>query len=200
MNLKMKNYLFILLLAAFFVGCSEATDKATYRDSDTVTLKAVATIMAKNNSGVNGTVTFTEKDGKVSMIANISGLTSGNHAIHIHAIGDCSAEDGSSAGGHWNPTNVNHGKWGTAPFHIGDIGNIVADRNGIVGDISNIIADSNGIGSISRETDLWCINCDDVTKNILGKSIIIHEGRDDFTSQPSGAAGIRIGCGEIILQ
>ena len=174
----MKNYLFILPLAAFFVGCSN--------NSDTVTLKAVANIMAKNSSTVTGAVTFTETDGSVTMTANISGLTPGNHAIHIHAIGDCSADDGSSAGGHWNPTNVNHGKWGTAPFHIGDIGNIMAD--------------SNGIGTISRETDLWCINCDDETKNIIGKAIIIHEGSDDFSSQPSGAAGARIGCGKIIQQ
>ncbi len=171
----MKNYLFILLIVAFFIGCS-----------DTNTKKAVVNIMAKSNSNVTGTVTFTETDGLVSMTANISGLTPGNHAIHIHAIGDCSADDGSSAGGHWNPTNVNHGKWGTAPFHIGDIGNIVAD--------------STGSATISRETDLWCINCDDVTKNIIGKSIVIHEGIDDFTSQPAGAAGIRIGCGEIIPQ
>ena len=47
-------------------------------------------------------------------------------------------------------------------------------------------------------TDLWCLNCEDSSKNILGKSIIIHEGIDDFTSQPSGAAGSRIACGGII--
>lgn len=178
LKLKMKNYLFILPLAVFFVGCSN--------NSDTVTLKAVANIMAKNTSGASGTVTFNETDGKVTMTANISGLTLGNHAIHIHTIGDCSADDGSSAGGHWNPTNVDHGKWGTAPFHIGDIGNIMAD--------------SNGIGTISRETDLWCINCADETKNIIGKAIIIHEGSDDFSFQPSGASGARIGCGKIIQQ
>jgi len=174
----MKNYLFILPLAAFFVGCSN--------NSDTVTLKAVADIVAKNSRSVSGTVTFNETDGKVTMTANISGLTPGNHAIHIHAIGDCSADDGSSAGGHWNPTNVDHGEWGTASFHIGDIGNIMADAN--------------GIGTISRETNLWCINCDDETKNIIGKAIVIHEGSDDFSSQPAGAAGARIGCGEIIKQ
>jgi Cu-Zn family superoxide dismutase len=180
----MKNYLFILSVATFFVGCSNKSDTVTLNDDDTVTLKAVSNVVAKNNSGVTGTVTFTETNGKVTMNASISGLTPGNHAIHIHAIGDCSADDGSSAGGHWNPTNVNHGKWDTATFHNGDIGNIVAD--------------SNGKGNISRETNLWCINCDDETKNIVGKAIIIHEATDDFTSQPSGAAGSRIACGEIL--
>lgn len=175
----MKNYIFILLIAPFFVGCTNSNNSTT-------DLKAVANISAKNGSEIAGTITFTETDGKVTMTANISGLESGNHAIHIHALGDCSAEDGSSAGGHWNPTNEDHGKWGVAPFHIGDIGNIKAD--------------SNGKGTISRETDLWCINCDDEAKNIVGKAIIIHEGPDDFSSQPSGAAGDRIGCGEIKLQ
>lgn len=186
----MKNYMFIALIAAFLVGCS-TNDTITSQDNtvtadDTVTLNAIAKIIAKNSSNVSGTVTFKETDGRVSMVANITGLTPGKHAIHIHAVGDCSAADGSSAGGHWNPTNVNHGKWGVAPFHIGDIGNMVAD--------------SNGIGTINLETDLWCINCDEKTKNIIGNSIVIHEGSDDFISQPSGDAGDRIGCGKIIKQ
>jgi Cu-Zn family superoxide dismutase len=48
------------------------------------------------------------------------------------------------------------------------------------------------------ETDLWCLNCDDPIKNIVGKSIIIHDGEDDLTSQPSGAAGSRVSCAGII--
>lgn len=145
--------------------------------------KATALIEAKSESGISGTVTFTEMDGKIKMEASIVGATEGDHAIHIHAIGDCSAEDGTSAGGHWNPTNENHGKWGITPFHKGDIGNII------------IRAD--GTGSITRETDLWCIGCEDDEKDVLGKAIIIHQGPDDFSSQPAGAAGPRIGCGEI---
>ncbi|MFY9242854.1 MAG: superoxide dismutase family protein [Polaribacter sp.] len=147
------------------------------------TKTAVATISAKSGSNVSGKVTFTEKDGKVMMIAELQGLTEGEHAMHIHAVGDCSADDGSSAGGHWNPTEEDHGKWMANPFHIGDIGNLVANAE--------------GKGTIEKETDLWCINCEDETKNIIGKAIIVHSGIDDFMSQPSGAAGSRVGCGEI---
>jgi len=186
----MKNYIFFGLLATFLVGCLNNGMITAQNDTvvidNTVHLKAVAKITAKNSSDVSGIVTFNEADGRVSMSANITGLTPGKHAIHIHAIGDCSAADGSSAGGHWNPTNEKHGMRRTAPFHAGDIGNIVAD--------------SNGIGTINMETDLWCINCSDKTKNIIGNSIVIHEGSDDFVSQPSGAAGDRIGCGKIIKQ
>ena len=54
------------------------------------------------------------------------------------------------------------------------------------------------IGRVYFETDEWCIGCDDDTKNILGKAIIVHQGADDFTSQPSGAAGARISCAGIV--
>jgi superoxide dismutase, Cu-Zn family len=137
-----------------------------------------------SGSNLSGTVTFTEKNGKVTMTADLAGLKEGMHAIHLHEKADCSAEDGSSAGGHWNPTGKQHGEWGDAGgFHKGDIGNF--DVN------------AKGNGSITFTTDQWCINCDDEMKDILGHAVVIHDGVDDFTSQPSGAAGTRIGCGEI---
>lgn len=151
---------------------------------DTSVKTATATIEAKSGSSVSGTVTFTEQDGVVTMKAALAGLTEGNHAIHIHAIGDCSAPDGKSAGGHWNPTEQNHGKWMQEPFHTGDIGNLVVGAD--------------GTGTIERETELWSVGGSDIKKNVVGHAIIIHEGPDDFSSQPSGAAGPRVGCGEIV--
>tara|TARA_B110000908_G_C10036554_1_gene349806 strand:+ start:19 stop:576 length:558 start_codon:yes stop_codon:yes gene_type:complete len=181
MNLKMKKQIALSLIALAFIGCSESDDTVE-------TKNAIATITAKSSSNTGGTVEFSETNGIVKMTINVSGLTPGNqHAIHIHAVGDCSAADGSSAGGHWNPTNVSHGVWGGgAPFHLGDIGNIVADAN--------------GNATFTRETDLWCIDCVDENKKIVGKSIILHAGFDDLSGQPSGNAGARIGCGEIILE
>ena len=60
-----------------------------------------------------------------------------------------------------------------------------------------MVIGDDGNGIIERETNLWCIDCDDEKKNIVGKAIIIHQGPDDFSSQPAGAAGPRIGCGAI---
>jgi Cu-Zn family superoxide dismutase len=71
-----------------------------------------------------------------------------------------------------------------APFHIGDIGNLVVGAD--------------GTGTIERETNLWSIGGKGANKNVVGHAIIIHEGPDDFSSQPSGAAGPRVGCGEIV--
>ena len=140
----------------------------------------------KSGSKSIGKLIFKEVDGVVSLEAKFQGLTAGMHAIHIHEKADCSSVDGKSAGGHWNPTFTNHGKWGNeGGYHKGDIGNFEVDES--------------GYGKRIMETTEWCIGCEDDTKNILGKAIIVHQGTDDFTSQPSGAAGARIICGGIIL-
>jgi Cu-Zn family superoxide dismutase len=139
----------------------------------------------KSDSDVTGDVVFTEENGMVMMKATLSGLTPGEHAIHIHEKADCSSADGTSSGGHWNPTHEPHGKWGAEEgYHKGDIGNFTADANG------------NAIVEFS--TDQWCLGCDDENMNILGKAVIVHQGVDDFTSQPSGDAGARISCTGII--
>lgn len=139
----------------------------------------------KSDSKASGSVVFKEEDGVVKFTAVIGGLDEGMHAIHIHDKADCSSADGKSTGGHWNPTNEQHGKWGAAEgYHKGDIGNFPADEN--------------GNGTITMSTDQWCIGCGDPKKDVVGKAIIVHQGTDDFTSQPSGAAGARISCGGII--
>jgi Cu-Zn family superoxide dismutase len=138
----------------------------------------------KSKSNVSGYATFKEKNGKVKFEAFISGLTPGTHAIHIHEKADCSSVDAASAGGHWNPTFKKHGKWNSGDCHKGDIGNFEADIN--------------GFGTITLETDEWCIGCGDPTKDILEKGLIVHQNADDFVTQPTGNAGGRMACSAII--
>ncbi|MGB5361189.1 MAG: superoxide dismutase family protein, partial [Eudoraea sp.] len=66
------------------------------------------------------------------------------------------------------------------------------------GDIGNFTADTDGNAVVEFSTDQWCIGCEDENMNILGKAVIVHQGVDDFTSQPSGAAGARVSCTGII--
>jgi len=165
------------------IGCEKAQQHTGVLTPDTP-IQANAMIGASNDSGVTGTAVFTQNEDQITLMIEIMGASPGLHAVHIHANGDCSAPDGSSAGGHWNPTGVAHGKWGEGEFHLGDIGNITVGED--------------GTGSISLTTDLWEIGTgSDV--DVVGKGIIVHAGADDFTSQPSGAAGMRIGCGVIVL-
>ena len=141
------------------------------------------TIYSKSGTETQGTAKFVQTGKNVEMDLNVYKLTPGIHAVHIHEKGDCSSTDGSSAGGHWNPTNHDHGKFGSETFHMGDIGNLNADKD--------------GTARMVFKTDKWCIGCKDETKNIVGKSLIIHAGRDDFKTQPTGNAGGRVGCIEI---
>ena len=145
LNLKiMKKSVFIFcVFGAILLGCKSSKG----RDA---TKQLNLTFETKSNSGVTGTATFTEKDGMVTLTANLSGLTPGEHGIHIHEKADCSAADAASAGGHWNPTFKKHGKWGSAEYHKGDIGNFTADAN--------------GNGTIKFSTDEWCIGCGDAAR------------------------------------
>lgn len=166
----------IVALIAVIIGCKTATSN----DSKQLLLN----FEPKSSSTVSGSASFVQKNGIVTFKAKLSGLTPGVHAIHIHEKSDCSAADGSSAGGHWNPTFKKHGKWAVEEYHKGDIGNFTADQN--------------GNGTITLTTDEWCIDCGDQTKDVLGKGLIVHEGSDDFVTQPTGNSGGRVACSAII--
>lgn len=192
--MKIKFLAIYMVLFVALISCKNKTNDSNEMQEENVEetveenveVKQLSIIMEpRSDSNTNGNISFTEENGIVKMQGEFEGLTPGMHAIHLHEKADCSAPDGTSTGGHWNPTFERHGKWGDAEgYHKGDIGNFEADEN--------------GKGMIHFETDQWCIGCDDETKNILGKSVIVHEGVDDFVTQPTGDAGGRISCGGII--
>lgn len=147
--------------------------------------QASAVMEPKSGTTTSGTATFTTDGKAVTLMLEVANATRGEHAVHIHEKPDCSAPDAASAGEHWNPTNVAHGKPNGGPFHLGDIGNMK------VGD--------DGRGSITHTTELWTIGTGDMN-DVVGHSVIVHASADDFTSQPAGAAGGRISCGVIKRQ
>lgn len=146
---------------------------------------AVAPIGPASGSTVTGMATFTESNGTVTLELTLENASPGAHGVHIHETGDCSATDASSAGGHWNPTGEEHGKWGEPPFHLGDIGNVEVGED--------------GTGSLTMSTDLWSVG-DRSDRDVVGTSVVVHSGADDFTTQPAGDSGERIGCGVIRMQ
>lgn len=145
------------------------TNNATANDINETNMITV-NLEAKSDNKVSGKVVFTEINDTVKMLAELEGLKPGTvHAIHLHEKADCSSPDG---------------KWGDVQgYHRGDIGNFTSNEN--------------GKATVTFETDEWCITCQDTTRTILGRGIIVHEGNDDFTTQPTGAAGKRIACGAI---
>jgi Cu-Zn family superoxide dismutase len=149
-----------------------------------VSATARAELSNASSSTVSGHVVFTEVgQDSVELQLSITGAEPGEHALHLHENGDCSAEDASSAGGHWNPTNNQHGQRGSGEFHKGDVMNLTVEEN--------------GNAEVSMVVTGWTIGGNQQS-NILNKAVIIHAGADDFTSQPSGDAGKRIACGVIV--
>lgn len=143
----------------------------------------IATLEGRSGSTLSGEAMFMEADGgDVSLTLRVQNAPAGEHAVHIHENGDCSAPDASSAGGHWNPMSASHGKRGEDSFHVGDIGNLEVGAD--------------GIGSLSMTFADWSLE-ETGDESVLGKALVIHSGADDFRTQPDGAAGERIGCGVI---
>jgi Cu-Zn family superoxide dismutase len=146
---------------------------------------AKADLDAKSAAKLKGKATFTD-DGKggITLRIEVSDAPPGEHAVHIHDKGDCSSPDGKSAGDHWNPTKMEHGKWGAVGehHHLGDIGNMTVGPD--------------GKGTVTLETNKWTAGTGGVN-DVVGHAIIVHGGVDDFKTQPSGNAGPRIGCGVI---
>src|SRR5438046_3406660 len=142
---------------------------------------ATATLKPTTGNTAAGTVTFAQKGDKVSVEANMSGLSPGSHGFHIHEKGDCSSDDGMSAGGHFNPTGKPHGDPATPDHHAGDMPQLVADASGK----ATLTADLSPMTIGASATD------------IIGKSVIVHKDADDFKTQPTGNSGARVACGVI---
>ncbi len=129
------------------------------------------------NPQISGLVKFYQTStGGVLIEAEVFGLpnvetpdSSDFYALHIHEFGSCSGNF-DSAGGHYNPENAPH------PDHAGDLPPLLSNQ---------------GYAWSSFYDKRFSID------DIIGKSVIIHSGTDDFKSQPAGDSGTRIACGEI---
>jgi len=186
MKLFHKIFLGLFAIAFIAAGCAQQTDESSQGQTEEQMqqsaefTKAVAHIHAKDDGEALGSVTFEQTEGGVNVNAQLSGLEEGKHGFHIHQYGDCTAEDLTSAGGHYNPYNMQHAAPTDSLRHMGDMGNLPVgpEGNGTL-DYLDTVIELNGPNSI------------------IGRAIIIHSGADDLTSQPSGAAGERVACGII---
>ncbi len=144
------------------------------------TTKAIAVLHPTAGSNAMGTVSFTQSGDDVKVVADITGLKPGQHGFHVHEFGDCSAPDAKSAGGHFNPSNHQHGAPDASVRHAGDLGNIEADAS--------------GKAHLELTDKMMRLSGSD---SIIGHAVIVHEKADDLKTQPTGDAGGRVACGVI---
>jgi Cu-Zn family superoxide dismutase len=143
--------------------------------------RASATLEARSSSTVSGKASFSEQEGGVLVEIEVHHAPPGWHAVHVHEKGDCSASDGSSAGGHFNPLSKNHGSPQAPEHHCGDLGNLWVDEHG---DGRHVLL-------------MPDLSVADGASSVRGRALIVHAGVDDLVTQPTGNAGGRIACGVI---
>lgn len=112
------------------------------------------------------------------------GLPTGNHGIHIHAVGRCDPPDFMSAGAHFNPTNRQHGLQNPNSPHASDLPNLQvgADGTGRLDALDRDVTLASGANSL--------FDAD-------GSALVIHAGEDDNMTDPAGNSGGRIARGII---
>ncbi|MBI4115419.1 MAG: superoxide dismutase family protein [Candidatus Omnitrophica bacterium] len=131
-----------------------------------------------------GSATLTQETNGVKITLEVSHLTPGEHAFHVHSVGKCEPPDFTSAGGHFNPYGKKHGHMNPEGAHAGDLPNVV------------IAEDGNGGGEVIVE-GVTLGDGENSLSHPEGTSLVIHENADDEVTDPAGNAGPRVACGVI---
>lgn len=138
-----------------------------------------ATAILKDADGKEvGKVTLIAVPTGVLLDADLTALPPGSHSFHIHAVGKCEAPDFKSAGGHFNPEDDKHGLMAPAGPHAGDMPNIHVPES----------------GKLHIEVLNQMVNLNQGLLDEDGSAIVIHDGTDDYKTDPAGDAGARIVC------
>ena len=137
-------------------------------------LSAAARIRGdSSHPSVRGIVRFFQREDGVLVEVQVTGLPrteTGFFALHIHEGANCDGDGFSNSGGHFNPGKTAH------PNHAGDLPPLLADY---------------GKAYMKVLTGRFHVG------EVIGKTVIIHAEPDDFHTQPSGNAGMKIACGVI---
>ena len=138
---------------------------------------ATATLEPRSGSTMTGNARITPSASGVVVLVEVQNATPGDHGAHIHEKGDCSDPAAQTAGPHYNPKSSHHGGVSTPVRHAGDLGNIQVDSTG---------------------RGLLVVSISDLSLNdLIGRSVIVHEKKDDLQTDPSGNSGARFSCGTI---
>ena len=132
-----------------------------------------------------GTALLTPATEGVQVVLSVNGLPAGVHGVHIHETGRCEAPSFTSAGGHYNPLNREHGFENPQGHHVGDLPNMTVGADG-----------RGSLTAVARGASLTA-GAQGSLRKPGGTALVIHAGADDYRTNPSGDSGSRIACGVI---
>ena len=139
--------------------------------------------LIRSDGSVAGTVQVFQQPTGVLLRIDAAGLPPGQHGVHIHTTGRCDPPDFQSAGGHWNPTNADHGHRDPEGAHMGDLGNLGVGADGRL-----------QAGLLVPGAAVWSGTDRPAIRDADGSALMIHAGADDEITDPSGNSGARIAC------
>jgi Cu-Zn family superoxide dismutase len=131
-----------------------------------------------------GSAELTQTPTGVLIKLSVKGLPAGEHAFHVHGVGKCGPPF-TSAGGHFNPGSKKHGLMAPDGHHAGDMPNLHIPASGELA--VEVMNDSITLEK-GKPNSVYQTN---------GTALIIHAGKDDYKTDPTGDAGGRIACGVI---
>jgi Cu-Zn family superoxide dismutase len=122
--------------------------------------------------------------GTVTLIVEGVNIPTGDHGIHIHAVGKCEGPAFASAGAHFNPGNKQHGLNNAQGHHAGDLPALKAIAN----KTAVYTATTTDVSLVSGATSIFDED---------GSALVIHADPDDQVTDPTGNSGARIACAVI---
>jgi Cu-Zn family superoxide dismutase len=180
MRLTVRSFLPFVLCVAFAamaVGQEKKhADAHGHGHAAALPKKAIAVLTPTKDSKVGGVLTLVATDHGTRITGKVTGLTPGLHGFHIHEFGDLSSDDGTAAGGHYNPDGHKHGGPEDKERHAGDLGNLKANED--------------GVATVDVTADV-------ALHFVIGRAFVVHAKADDLKTQPTGDAGGRVALGLI---
>jgi Cu-Zn family superoxide dismutase len=174
MSLRLRSLALATLAAGLLAGCATMGGSGAVAD-----LQPTAAITPNPTMGK---VTFTSLEHGLRVAGEVRGLPPNTeHGFHIHEKGDC-GDNANASGGHFNPAGGVHGKFAAPGSHAGELPSLMADASGVA----------------RFRVDVHALSLTEgAANNVVGRALVVHRDRDDFTTQPAGNSGPRIACAVI---
>lgn len=175
----------LVLITALMSGAL-VTSEARQASQDARGAQASATLIDSSGRAV-GQARLRQTEHGVLLQLDLTNATPGIHALHIHETGRCDRPTFESAGGHFAPGGRAHGFFDPKGPHAGDLPNIHVPAS----------------LTLSLEFFVNDVTLAPGPRSLLdadASAIVMHAGGDDYVSEPAGAAGERLACGQIVGQ